>query len=98
MTAPAEPLVKDMATTWDDFLRLLPAALDGWAYRIEPSEVVVGSADRGATIAVAPLPPRQFGPVQIPRSRVQLAFRGLSASERETFVRQFDRAFQRGGG
>lgn len=98
MTAPGGPLIKDMAITWDDFLRLLPAALDGWAYRIEASEVMVGSTDRGATISVAPLPPRQFGPVQIPRSRVQLAFRGLTAAEQASFLSQFDRAFQRGGG
>jgi hypothetical protein len=98
MTGPDEPLIKDMAITWADFLRLLPAALDGWTYRIEANGVEVGSTDRGATIAVEPLPPRQFGPVQIPRSRVQLAFRGLGAGERESFLRQFDRAFQRGGG
>jgi hypothetical protein len=98
MTGPGDPLIKDMAITWDDFRRLLPAALDGWAYRIEASEVVVGSTDRGATITVEPLPARQFGSVQIPRSRVALAFRGLGAAERESFLRQFDRAFQRGGG
>jgi hypothetical protein len=60
--------------------------------------VEVGSADRGATIVVEPLPPRGFGPVQISRSRVALAFRGLDDDERKAFLSQFDRAFQRGGG
>lgn len=98
MTAPGDPLIKDMAITWDDFLRLLPVALDGWTYRIEGSEVAAGSTERGVTITVASLPARQFGPVQIPRSRVALAFCGLSAAERASFLSQFDRAFQRGGG
>lgn len=98
MTAPADPHVKDMATTWDDFLRLLPVALGGWTYRVDGRDIVVGSPDRGATITVDALPPRRLGPVPIPRSRVVLAFRGLTAGEQEAFLRQFDRAFQRGGG
>jgi hypothetical protein len=44
------------------------------------------------------LPPRQFGLVQIPRSRVVLAFHGLAAGEQDSLLRQFDRAFHRGGG
>ena len=98
MTAPGDPHVKDMATTWEEFLRLLPVALAGWPYRIEGSEVEVGAHERGATITVGPLPPRQFGPVAIPRSRVVLVFRGLNQDERNAFLRQFERAFQRGGG
>ncbi len=98
MTAPAEPLVKDMAGTWSDILRLLPIALRGWSYDVDGTTVEVGSPDRGVTITVDPLPPRQFGLVQIPRSRVVLAFRGLDAGEQDAFLHQFDRAFQRGGG
>jgi hypothetical protein len=101
MTAPADPadpLVKDMAATWDDFLRLLPIALRGWSYEIDGTTVEVGSPDRGVTITVDPLPPRQFGLVQIPRSRVVLAFHGLAADEQDSWLRQFDRAFHRGGG
>jgi hypothetical protein len=98
MTAPAASHVKDMATTWDDFVRLLPVALAGWPYRIKNAGVDIGSADRGASIAVEALPPRQFGPVPIPRSRVVLTFHGMTAAESDAFLRQFDRAFQRGGG
>ena len=101
MTAPGdpgEPLVKDMAATWPDILRLLPVALRGWDYQIEGTTVEVGSTERGATVAVEPLPPRGFGPVQISRSRVAFEFRGLEPGEREAFTSQFDRAFQRGGG
>ncbi len=98
MTGPADPHVKDMATTWDDFLRLLPVALVGWSYRVDGRDVVVGSADRGATITVDSLPPRRLGLVEVARSRVVLTFRGLTAAETDALLRQFDRAFQRGGG
>ncbi len=98
MTGPAEPLVKDMAATWADILRLLPVALRGWPYEVEGTAVAVGSAERGASIAVEPLPPRGFGPVEIPRSRVAFEFHGLEPDERAALLKQFDRAFQRGGG
>lgn len=97
-TGPADQIVKDMAGTWGDILRLLPIALRGWSYDVDGTTVEVGSPDRGTTITVGPLPPRQFGLVQIPRSCVALAFRGLDAGEQESFLSQFDRAFQRGGG
>ena len=104
MTAPAEPadssepIVKDMAATWGDIVRLLPVALSGWSYEIEGAAVAVGTSDRGGVITVSPLPPRRLGLVEIQRSRVTLAFHGLDAGERDGFLRQFDRAFQRGGG
>ena len=97
-TDPADPIVKDMAATSCDIRRLLPIALRGWPYRVDGNKVEVGSPERGATITIDSLPPRGFGPVQIPRSQVMLAFRGLDAGEQEAFLRQFDRAFQRGGG
>lgn len=95
---PADPIVKDMAATWDDIVRLLPVALGGWPYEIDGTAIQVGTPDRGAVITVGPLPPRRLGLVEIRRSRVALAFHGLDAGEREAFLRQFDRAFQRGGG
>ena len=98
MTAPADLRVKDMAATWQDILRLLPVALRGWSYEVGTAAVEVGSPERGATITVEPLPPRQFGPVPIPRSRVALEFRGLTADEQDALLQQFDRAFHRGGG
>jgi len=98
MTAPTDAHVKDMAATWDDVARLLPVALSGWPYSIDGTAIDVGTPDHGATITVSPLPPRQLGLVKILRSRVALSFRGLSAAEQDAFLRQFDRAFQRGGG
>lgn len=98
MTTPAGRHVKDMATTWHDFVRLLPVALDGWPYRVEGSSVEVGSPERGVTITVGALPPRRLGLMEVVRSRVALTFRGMTSGEQDSFLRQFDRAFQRGGG
>ena len=56
-----------------------------WSYEIDGMRVDAGSPERGATIAVEPLPPRGFGPVQIPRSRVALTFRGLTPAKERPF-------------
>ena len=91
-------VVKDMAVSREDFVRLLPKALDGWPYRVDDNTVIVGTADSGALITMPPLPPRRFGPVAIDRTEVTIAFHGLAESAQHRFLTRFDRAFQRGGG
>ncbi|MEM7221692.1 MAG: hypothetical protein AAF495_01850 [Pseudomonadota bacterium] len=92
-------LVKDMALTEADFRRLIPKALDGWDYRMEGTKVEAGTAERGIAISLSPLPTRTLGGLlKLERHRVEIAFRGLEKPEQEGFLRQFDQAFQRGGG
>lgn len=95
---PADPVIKDMATSWADFLRLLPVALRGWPHEVAGRTVEAGTPERGVTVTVEDLPPRRIALLEVARSRVTLTFRGLDAEERAAFLAQFDRAFQRGGG
>lgn len=90
-------MVKDMALTWADLLRLLPGAVGALPWRAEADTIRIGEAS-GVDLHIAPLPPRRFGPVEIPRLRVSFAFRGWDEAERSAFLARFDRAFQRGGG
>ncbi len=60
MTGAADAVVKDMATTREAFLRGLPAALPGAAYRVEGASVEVGDSTRGLTIRLRDLPPRRL--------------------------------------
>jgi hypothetical protein len=100
MSGAARSLVKDMVLTADDFLRLLPKALAGWDYRLNgATSVQVGTAERGVAITLTPLPSRRLGGLLVlQRSQVELTFHGLEQAEEDGFVRQFDQAFQRGGG
>ncbi|MBP2295137.1 hypothetical protein [Azospirillum rugosum] len=92
-------IVKDMALTRDDLLRLLPGAVDGLPWRADADRIQIGESEGdGVDLLVEPLPPRRFGPVEIPRLRVGFAFRGWDEAERCAFLARFDRAFQRGGG
>jgi len=89
--------VKDMALTRADLLRLLPGAVGTLPWHAEADRIRVG-AESGVDLHIEPLPPRRFGPVEIPRLRVAFAFRGWDEAERRDFLARFDLAFQRGGG
>ena len=54
---------------------------------------------RGAIeVRLAPESARRLGMIVLPQTSVTLTFLGLSQAERERFIAQFDRRFQRGGG
>lgn len=89
------PVVKEMALTRAEFLRLLPGAAGGAPVREEGGVFRVGDA---LEIALDPRPPRRLGLFEIPVMRVTLRFHGWTDEDAWAFVRRFDRAFQKGGG
>ncbi len=92
-------IVKDMALTRGEFLRSLEVVMQGLDYRVEGAVVTAGSADRGITITMDPLPPRRLsGLLSMPRAEVRISFHGYDESEQADFLGTFERAFQRGGG
>ncbi len=92
-------IVKDMALTLADFKRGLGAALDGLEYRVDGNHVVVGDAGRGVRIQVTPLPPRRLGGLfVVEHAEVKIDFQNYDAAEQQAFLKQFDQAYQRGGG
>ncbi len=88
----------EMTTSRADFMRLLPAAVGGLAYRLDDGDIVQGDAVRGWRIALAPLPELAIGLIRLERFRVVFSFRGHSASEISAFLHRFDLYFARGGG
>lgn len=92
-------IVKDMALTLADFKRGLDAALHGLEYRMDDRTVVVGDASRGVRIEVTPLPARRLGGLfVVEHAEVKIDFQHYDAAEQEAFLKQFDQAYQRGGG
>ena len=88
-----------MALTPEQFLGEVDRALRGLDYRIEGNRVVAGQEDRGLTIDLRPLAPRRLSALlSVPRLQVSISFHGYDAQQEKSFVDQFDRAFQRGGG
>ena len=88
-----------MALTPAVFLRDLPRAMGGLDYSVEGGRVAAEADGRRLTIDLEPLPPRVLGgPLSLERSAVTLVFEGWAEVERERFLEQFYRAYQRGGG
>ncbi len=91
-------LSKEMSLTPADFLRLLPAAVDGLPWSMDGLRAVVGDADGGVCLTLTPRPPRRFGPVALPVMTVDFRFQGWTAAKRAAFIERFDHYFRRGGG
>ncbi len=59
-------------------------------------EIAEGS--KRLVLEIADLPPRKFGPVDLPALKVTATLSGYAREDAEAFQRDFERAFQRGGG
>lgn len=93
------PAVKDMALTPAEFFRGAALVMEDREYRVDSQGVETGSAERGISISIEPLPPRRLsGLLSLPRTQVTISFRGYGAEEEADFLQRFDRVFQRAGG
>lgn len=91
-------VVKDMALTEAEFLRHLSLTLPEMAVA-GPGRLAAARGRGWVVLSYRPLPPRRIGPtLSLPRLEVVIGFEGLDAAGSRSFVEQFDRAFQRGGG
>lgn len=88
------PLSYDATTTREDFVRLLPRAVGGEAYR----EIDGRFCGRGWSIRLTRIAPLEIGLVRLERHRVDIEFSGLSAEEQKRFMQRFTQHYQRGGG
>ncbi len=95
-----ESFERDMGYSEKEFFRVLPAAIGEYQYIKNGLEVEVTHPDKphSLKLTLSVLPDRQLGAVRIQRIGVQFAFTNMSTDERLTFMRRFDRRFQRGGG
>ena len=100
----AEPftLKKDMAVTHGEFMRGMERLLSGAGVSLLPSatddEMRIPWGAGTVNIRIGPQSARRLGMISLPSTLVTLTFGGLSRPEREDFVAQFDRRFQRAGG
>ncbi|MBM3582405.1 MAG: hypothetical protein FJX37_10640 [Alphaproteobacteria bacterium] len=58
----------------------------------------IADGTRRLVLEIADMPPRKFGPIDLPVLRVAATLTGYAPGEAEAFQRDFERTFQRGGG
>ena len=88
----------EMTITQAEFLRLLPAAVDGATFKAAGGIISHGHDQRGWRITLTPLPDLTHGLIRLERRRVVFSFRGYASEEIAAFFRRFDLYFARGGG
>ncbi len=92
------PLCFEMSITRDDFLRLLPAAVNHAPFSVEGERIEHRDADRSWRIRLAALPDLRIGLVRLERHQVVLSLAGYGEEEADAFMRRFELYFRRGGG
>ena len=99
MTAPycfAKEMSETRATLARGLGRLLGAK--GEAVADGRSRLEIEDGARRLVLEIADRPARKFGPVELPVLHVTATLTGYAPAEAEAFQRDFERAFQRGGG
>lgn len=92
-------VVKEMAMTREEFLRMLPHAMAGQAYTLNgASGGTVADAERVIEIVVQERSPRRIGSLTLPVTSIELTLCGYGEAEAAEALRRFDLAYQRGGG
>ena len=94
----ASSLSRDMGISHEDFLRLLPNALRGLAWRQRGPEILAESSAGRVRITLSIEGQRRLGILSLPVTRVRFDFSGFSPVEQDAFMTTFDRVYQRGGG
>ena len=91
---------KEMTETRESLARGLVRLLGPIGEGIARGEtrLEIADGDKRLVLEIADLPPRKFGPVELPALKVTATLVGYGPGEAEAFQRDFERAFQRGGG
>lgn len=62
------------------------------------ARVEIAEGAKRLVLEIEDLPPRKFGPIDLPVLKVTATLTGHTPDEAEAFRRDFERTFQRGGG
>lgn len=91
---------KEMAETRASLARGLVRLLGPIGERVArgDSRIEIAEGDKRLILNIEDLPSRKFGPVDLPVLKVTATLAGYARGDAESFQRDFERAFQRGGG
>jgi hypothetical protein len=89
---------KEMSETRETFARGLTRLFGDKTVSADGARLEIADGAKRLVLEIADLPPRKLGPVDLPVLRVTATLTGYAPSAAEAFRRDFERAFQRGGG
>jgi len=91
-------LREEMTISREAFLRSLPAAVDHAPYVVTGAEIRSASGASSWRIVLTPLPDLAFGPIALPRQRVEIFLAGYDEKGRRRFLERFELYYRRAGG
>jgi len=91
-------LEREMTITHRDFFRILPKALKDYLYQQHENVISVTLDEGEIVIIMAEERLRQIASLSLPMTTVTFQIKNVAKITKNTFFRQFDRAYQRGGG
>lgn len=87
-----------MTITRDDFLRLIPKALDGYNFEINGQTIQIPLGNGVIIILFERETTRMIGALKLPVTHITFCFENISQNETHKFFNKFDLAYQKGGG
>ena len=87
-----------MSISLKEFFRLLPFALKNHEYEINHRNIVVHLNSAVIIITVEELNERKIASLSLPVLKLAFTFANLNHEQKQSFLKQFSRAYQRGGG
>lgn len=87
-----------MGFTRAEFLQLLPAALCGYAYTQDDNHIHVTLEGKSLRITLGEEQVRRIATLALPYIGVTFAYPGVEEADFQTFLRQFDLYYRKGGG
>ena len=91
-------VVKDMTISHAEFFRIGQRVVDGERHEVHSDGMTIYRGHGTVEIKLAPESVRSMGVIRLPRTRVELVFRQMTAAEVQGFLARFDDRFRRGGG
>jgi hypothetical protein len=92
------PLRRMMSINEADFFRILPRALAPNVYSTTQNVITAVLKHGSVDIILSPQPDHKLAMLVLPVLTVDIRFKGVSETDQNVFISQFDKSYQRGGG
>ena len=89
---------REMTISHSDFFRILPRALGSYLYRQHGNVISITLDEGEVVITLAEERLRQIASLSLPLTMVTFQIENVVEKSKKAFFKQFDRAYQRGGG
>lgn len=87
-----------MGFTRVEFMRILPAALHDYPFRVEDSCIFVNIGDKTIQITLGEEQVRRIALLALPYIPVEFDYSQIDETDFKTFLKQFDLYYRKGGG